>query len=288
MNIIKDGKIVSLMLTLFCLLLVMGMAPRTFSADELEGEGGAAAESVASVAAMRSSARATRVTFDYFLKSGYAADSISDIPSVGRVKGDEGAEETEFAFPQKVFVELTGERSTVKPGEKLIVFDDLGGMSEGHSGFSKHFIKNLAIVKVLEVQKDRCQVQIVKSYDVFKAGARLKSYDREMEFWKKAKTVKQLPERSIECYVAQGDPGRAYWNQADPIILTAGRKQGVVEGAIFELREKRVLGALEDDASVESLCGMAKVFFAGPDYSVAIIVSNSHPVVRGFVAVYKP
>jgi hypothetical protein len=220
-------------------------------------------------------------TFDYFLRSGYTADNILDIQAVGKVAGNDGPERA-YSVPQKVYVDLLEDKTDLALGDLLVVFDDIGGITESHSGFSKRLIKNLAVVKIREIQKKRCLVEIVKSYAAFEKGARLKPMAREKAFWNKTRIKKNPPDHSIKCFVAQGDPDRDYWNQADYVILTAGSKQGVIEGLIFELRKTKL------DDQEESVRGKAMVFFVGPDYAVAEIVSNSESITSGFAAIYKP
>lgn len=225
------------------------------------------------------------ITFDYFLKSGFVASDESQVPAVGKVIGSFEGQDS-YSVPKKTYIELFSNKVKVQPGDLLVVFKGSGTLEESHSGFSARLIKNEAIVKVLEVQRRRCLIQVVKSFDVFRVGDRVKLYNDEVSRWKKSQIEKAPSNHPIKCYVAGGDFGRESWNKTEFIVLTAGAKKGVVEGLVFELREFKDTGLFDENLHIPR--GTAEVFYVGSNYSMARIITNSEPIFKGFEAFYKP
>ena len=79
---------------------------------------------------------------------------------------------------------------------------------------------------------------------------------------------------------------RHYWTTSDFIILTAGSKKGVVEGQKFELRKFE--NRADKTESLHVPVGKVEVFYAGPNYSLARILTSHIPVEAGFEAFYDP
>lgn len=224
------------------------------------------------------------VNFNIFLTSGYAANDISGIPSVGKVSGTTELDGS-LSTAKTLYVDVPSGKIKLEPGEKLIVFGDGGPLREKNSGFNKRFIKNLAILKVREAEGKRYLADVLTSYDDIPLGSPVKLYSGEKQIWDKAQVAKEFPTHSITCYVVGGERGRDYWLQTDYVILTAGTKQGVVEGLNFQLRE------ILWDKNVKSVGvarGSAKVFYAGSSYSIARIQMGSGAIYNGFEAIYNP
>ena len=223
-------------------------------------------------------------TFGYFLTSGYAATDVSKIPSVGKVAGTPEIDGS-LSTAKTLYVLVPNDKVKLDPGEKLIVFGDLGSLKEKSSGFNKRFIKNFAILKVREGVGRRYLTDVVTSYDVIPADSPVKLYSGEKTLWDKAQVAKVLPTKPIKCYVAGGERGRDAWNQTDYVILTAGTKQGVVEGLTFQLWEITWSKSVKQDGVSR---GFAKVFYAGSNYCLARILEGSGSISNGFEAIYKP
>lgn len=224
------------------------------------------------------------VNFNYFLTSGYAANDISGIPSVGKVSGTPELDGS-LSTAKALYVVVPNAKTRLKPGEKLIVFGDGGPIREKNSGFNKRFIKNLAILKVREGEGRRYLTDVLTSYDDIPLGSPVKLYSGEKEIWNKAQVAKEFPTKTIKCFVAGGERGRDNWNQTDYVILTVGTKQGVVEGLIFQLWEVPWNKNVKLDGTAR---GFAKVFYAGSSYSLARIQEGSDSIFNGFEAVYNP
>jgi hypothetical protein len=224
------------------------------------------------------------VNFSYFLTSGYAANDISGIPSVGKVSGTPELDGS-LSTAKTLFVVVPNAKIKLNPGEKLIVFGDRGLLTEKNSGFNKRFIKNLAILRVREGEGKRYLADVLTSYDDIPLGSPVKLFSGEKAIWEKAQVAKEFPTNPIKCYVAGGERGRDNWNQTDYVILTAGTKQGVVEGVIFQLWEVPWNKNVKLDGVAR---GFAKVFYAGANYSLARIQEGSVSIFNGFEAVYTP
>jgi hypothetical protein len=224
------------------------------------------------------------VNFSYFLTSGYAANDISGIPSVGKVSGTPELDGS-LSTAKTLYVVVPSSKIKLEPGEKLIVFGDGGPIREKNSGFNKRFIKNLAVLKVREGEGRRYLADVLTSYDNIPLGSPVKLYSGEKEIWDKAQVSKEFPTKTIKCFVAGGERGRDNWNQTDYVILTAGTKQGVVEGLIFQLWEVQ----WDKNVKLDGIArGFAKVFYAGSSYSIARIQEGSDSIFKGFEAVYNP
>ncbi len=224
------------------------------------------------------------VNFSYFLTSGYAANDISGIPSIGKVSGTPELDGS-LSTAKALFIAVPNNKIKLNPGEKLIVFGDGGPLLEKNSGFNKRFIKNLAILKVREGEGKRYLADVMTSYDDIPLGSPVKLLSGEKAIWDKAKVAKEFPTKPIKCYVAGGERGRDNWNQTDYVILTAGTKQGVVEGLIFQLWEVPWDKNIKLDGVAR---GFAKVFYAGGSYSLARIQEGSDSIFSGFEAIYNP
>jgi len=224
------------------------------------------------------------VNFSYFLTSGYAANDIAGIPSVGKVSGTPELDGS-LSTAKSLYVVVPNEKIKLNPGEKLIVFGDGGILMEKNSGFNKRFIKNLAILRVREGDRRRYLADVLTSYDDIPLGSPVKLYSGEKAIWDKAQVAKEFPTKPIKCYVAGGERGRDNWNQTDYVILTAGTKQGVVEGLIFRLWEVPWSKNIKLDGVPR---GFAKVFYSGASYSLARIQEGSDSIFNGFEAVYTP
>jgi hypothetical protein len=224
------------------------------------------------------------VTFNYFLTSGYVANDISNIPSVGKVIGTPELDGS-LSSAKSLYVLVPKDKAKLEPGEKLIVFGDDGEIIEKRSGFDKRFIKNLAILRVREGIGSRYLADVITSYDFIPSGSPVKLYSGEKSLWDKSQVAKEAPTHMIKCYVAGGKRAQETWNQNDYVILTAGTKQGVVEGLNFELMEFP-LG--KNDKADGFSRGFAKVFYAGSYYSLARIQNGAGSISSGFEAVYKP
>ncbi|HEY5040175.1 MAG TPA: hypothetical protein VIJ93_13995 [bacterium] len=224
------------------------------------------------------------IGFYYFVKSGYVVPDESKIPSIGHVlSGIDN--QISYSTPHKTFIELSPKMS-VKVDDILVVYHATDPVREAHSGEVGIWVRNLAIVRVVEIQKQRCLVEVKASFGTFQEKDKVKLYDDEIQRWNQAHVKKEITNRSIKCYVAGGEPGQDYFNQTDFILLTAGKKNGVVEGQIFRIDEQKGGNFIEDSIRVPK--GKAKVFFVGPNYSVAQILSNHESIKNGFVAFYQP
>ncbi len=224
------------------------------------------------------------LNFSYFLTSGYAANDLSAIPSVGKVAGTPELDGS-LSTAKTLYVVLSNDQMRLEPGDKLIVFGDAGVLLEKHSGFNKRLIKNLAILKVRENEGKRYLTDVVASYDYIPAGSPVKLYSGERAVWDNAQVAKEPPTQPIKCYVAGGESTHESWNQSDYVILTAGSKQGVVEGLTFQLFE---IPPGMDEKSDGIARGFVKVFYAGASYSIARIQEGSDSVLNGFEALYTP
>ena len=224
------------------------------------------------------------VNFDYFLTSCYVADNVSNIPAVGKVTGSTELDGS-ITTAKSLYVVVPNDKLKLEPGEKLIVFGDVGALREKNSGFNKRLIKNLAILQVREGEGRRYLTDVVTVYDEIPVGSPVKLYSGEETVWEKTQVAKESPNHPIKCYVAGGERGRESWNQTDYVILTAGAKQGVVEGLIFQLWEI----PWSKNVKLDGVCrGFAKVFYVGGNYSIARIQEGSGSISAGFEALYQP
>ncbi len=224
------------------------------------------------------------VNFSYFLTSGYAANDIFGIPAVGTISGTPELDGS-LSTAKSLYVAVPNDKIKLTPGEKLIVFGDGGLLQEKNSGFNKRFIKNLAILRVREGEGRRYLADVLTSYDDIPLGSPVKLLSGEKAIWAKAQIAKEFPTKPIHCYVAGGERGRDNWNQTDYVILTAGTKQGVVEGLIFHLWEF----SWNKNVKLDGISrGFAKVFYSGTNYSLARIQEGSDSIFNGFEAVYTP
>ncbi len=225
------------------------------------------------------------LNFNYFLTSGYAANDIKNIPSIGHIDGTPELDNS-LSAAKSVYVLVNDDKMKLDPGVRLIVFGDGGSLTVKIANFYKRFIKNLAVLRVREqVGKQRYLADVENSFELIPAGSPVKFYDSERNLWDKARVVKTLPSETIKCYVAGGERGHDTWNQNDYLILTAGKKQGVVEGMTFQLFE---ITFNSDNRKERKRRGWAKVFYAGGSYCLAQILNDSESIASGFEAVYKP
>jgi hypothetical protein len=289
---IDSNKIWNIFLSFGLTLAAMGLfLPKTVGADTPAATVSAAPTDDATGGAVGdgSGVEADRVRisdnvgFYYFVSAGYVTQDDSKIPMLGKIAGD-FSEKMQFSTPQKTYVELSN--AIVRPGDFLVVYRVAGNINEDHAGFVGRRVENLAILQVIETQKTRCLAETKESFAPFKEGDLVKSYSDEILRWKQAQRRKELPSQPIHCYVAEGKPLLSNYSQNDWIVLTAGQKEGVVEGQTFRLRQKSETGFLAED--VHQPFGEARVFYTGPHYSMAQILTGSEPIQNGFEAWYQP
>jgi hypothetical protein len=226
-----------------------------------------------------------KVGFYYFVSAGFLVSDPARIPSTGTVVGS-GDYNQNFTTPKRTYLELSSDRSKIRPDDLLVIFRTVLPIQESHSGKLEYQVENLAIVKVIEIQKKRIFVEVKESFRPFREGDRVEIYDNEIRRWKQAQLKKVLPSHPIKCYVVGGEAGRHNYEQADFIYLSAGSKEGVVEGQNFDLREITDTGAMEE--SLHTLRGVARIIFSGPNSSTAQIINNHEPIQNDFEAVYQP
>jgi hypothetical protein len=224
-----------------------------------------------------------KVGFYYFIKAGFVADSSSLSP-IGKVVGsfDYNAN---YTNPKETYVETTGDKAGVSVGDLLVVYRLEQPLGPDESMNRPYQVENLAIVKVIEIQTKRYRVQVIKPFRPFKAGDSVELYDKEVQRWKQAQIKKLLPTHPVKALVLGGELGRASFDQLDFIYLSAGTKNGVVEGQVFELKQIIDTGVLEE--SLHAPRGKAQVIYAGADYSTAQILFNHEPIEKGFEALYQ-
>lgn len=223
------------------------------------------------------------VGFYYFVKAGYVAES-STLHPIGKVAGSFDYNQS-FSLPKTTFVESFSNRVKVSPDDLLVVYRTVNPIGDSQNLDPDYQVENLAIVKVIEVQKNRYRVKVIKSFYPFKEGDLVEAYDIEIQRWKQAQTKKPLPTHPVNCKVAGGVLGQRTYNQLDFIFLSAGTKKGVVEGQVFQLKEAIDTGFLQDSARKPH--GQAQIIYAGPEYSTAQILFNDEPIGQGFEAVYQ-
>jgi len=226
-----------------------------------------------------------KIGFYYFVKAGYAVSDEEKVRSVGRVIGSM-ERRTSFSMPDQTYIEISPEKTEVKPGDLFVVFQFPQSLSEANSGFAGYWCQNLAVVKVLKVEKRSCLVEIKESFYPFKIGDQVKPYDEEIERWKQAQIKKSLPDHPVDGFVISPEPGRDHLSQNDFVILTVGSRKGVVEGQVFQLREKWDRGIF--DPALNKPIGSVEVFYAGPDSSMALIQYSHIDIQNGYEAYYEP
>lgn len=224
-----------------------------------------------------------KMGFYYLVQAGFLAKDRGQITSVGKVIGSFDEQET-YSTPHKTYIEFTQKEPAVKVGDLLVISRAEQAVTEPRTSFRGYWVENLAVVKVVELEAKKCQVEVVQSFRPFQKGDLARPYEDEVQRWKQAQTKKNLPDNAIQCFVAGGEPGRETFNKMDWVFLTAGSKRGLVEGQEFKLRRRLDTS----DQTVESFAGKAQVFYAGPDYSLAEILYNHIPIEKGFEAVYQP
>ncbi|HJT23382.1 MAG TPA: hypothetical protein VJ873_02320, partial [bacterium] len=175
------------------------------------------------------------VGFYYFVKAGYVTDP-DQVPAIGEVVGSMD-HNTSYSFPKRTFIETTSDKAKLMPGDLLVVYRAVQPIEEAHAGSLGFQVENEAIVRVVETQEHRYWVETVKSFRPFQAGDKVVAYETEIQRWKSAQIKKPLPAQTVTCFVAGGpeDGVQKSYNQADFIYLSAGTKQGLVEGQTFRL-----------------------------------------------------
>jgi hypothetical protein len=226
-----------------------------------------------------------KVGFYYFVSAGFLVPDPSRVPSVGVVIGSNDYSQN-YTTPKRTYLELSSGRNNIKPDDLLVVFRTVLPIQESRSGASGYQVENLAIVKVIEIQKNRILVEVKESFRPFQEGDRVEIYDNEIKRWKQAQLKKTLPSHSIKCFVIGGEVNRENYEQADFIYLSAGSKKGVVEGQKFDLREITDTGMMEE--SLHTLQGVAQVIYSGPDFSTAQILNNHVSIQKSFEAISQP
>src|SRR5579863_8923060 len=168
-----------------------------------------------------------KIGFYYFVRAGFVSRNEAQPHFIGKVAG---SFDTQIAFstPKKTYIELASSQTEVKAGDMMVVFRNVQTLDEPHSGLSGYWVQNLAIVKVLEVDKKRCLVEVVESFSPFVEGDKARFYDDEIQRWKQAQIKKNLPDHPIKCFVTGGGFNQFKYNQTDWIILSAGSGKGVV------------------------------------------------------------
>lgn len=226
------------------------------------------------------------VGFYYFVKAGYVTDP-DKIPAIGEVVGNMDYN-MNFSVPKKTFIEIDPDKAKLTPGDLLVVYRAVQPVEEAHSGALGFQVENEAIVRVLETQESRYLVETVKSFRPFRKGDKVVPYETEIQRWKIAQIKKPLPAQTVTCYVVGGpaDMVRTSYNQQDFIYLSAGTKEGVVEGQDFRLWKITDTGVMSEELRLP--VGEAQVLFAGPDCSTARILRNSEMIEKGFKAEFKP
>lgn len=225
-----------------------------------------------------------KIGFHYFVKSGYVVQEGSDVASVGRV--EEYDFDPTYTFPKKCRLSLSEAGASTKIGDRLLVYRVRQRFNESRSGFTGYWVQNVAVLKVLETGEQGTLAQVLESFDPILVGDQLKTYDQELDRWNGARVKKPLPAESVHCFVAGGDFIHDQFSQSEFIVLTAGADQGVVEGQDFQLRDKKKTN--DEEEALGKPVGLARVFFAGPGYSMARIVWNYEPVYKSFEARYEP
>jgi len=227
------------------------------------------------------------VGFYYFVKAGYVTADPDKLPSIGDVVGS-ADNNMSYSMAKRTFIELASNKVKPAVGDLLVIYRTDQPVEESHAGSLGTEVANLAIVRVIETQDLRDLVEVVKSFSSFVAGDKVEDYDNEIQRWKQAQIKKPLPAQPLTCYVAGGvqESIQKSFNQLDYIYLTAGTKQGVVEGQNFRLFKVTETGVMEE--ALRTPVGEAQVIYAGPDASTARILKNSEPVAKGFTAEYKP
>jgi hypothetical protein len=226
-----------------------------------------------------------KVGFYYFVSSGYLAPHPESLHPVAKVVGGFDSS-MNFSVPKKTYLELSSSRESVKPDDLLVIYRTVLPVVESHSGSMGYQVENLAIVKVLEVQKMRFLVEAKETFRPFEAGDLALPYETEIKRWKQAQVKKELPSHPLKCFVAGGAFNRENYNQMDFIFLSAGAKKGVVEGQTFEIRELKDAGLAEEGFHLP--VGTAQVIYAGPNSSTAQILRNNEPIRKSFEAIYQP
>ena len=224
-----------------------------------------------------------KIGFYYFLRSGFLVSDDSKVSPVGNVLGSSNNGEL-YQTGDKNFVDLSQGQNELKPGDLLVVYRLGRRLDESHSGFSGIWVRNLAVVKVLEVEKKRCYVEAKKSFFPFKAGDKVRLYDDEIKRWKQAQVKKALPDHPVSGFVTLAEPNDLFAVQTDFIVLTVGSKKGVVEGQRFLLKKTLYTGG----PPAHGTQGLAQVFYVGSNYSMAQVIYSDEPIRKGFEAVYQP
>jgi hypothetical protein len=226
-----------------------------------------------------------KIGFYYFVKAGFVTRNEAQPHFIGKVAGNFN-EQKVFSTPQKTYIELASAKTEVKPGDLLVIFRNEELLNEPRSNLSGFWVQNLAIVKVLGVDKKQCQVEVVQSFYPFMGGDKIRFYDDEIQRWKQAQVKKNLPDHPIKCFVSGGGLDQTRFNQTDWIFLSAGNGKGVVEGQKFQLNEYKETGMFQP--VIQTPQGIAQVFYAGEGFSLAQIIFNHVPIEKGFEAVYQP
>ena len=224
-----------------------------------------------------------KIGFYYLVKAGFFTKEKDRVPKIGKVLGSFDEQDT-FSTPHKANIEFEEKAPEVKKDDLLVISRAELSVTEPRTNFNGYWVQNLGIVKVVEVEKTKCRVEVVKSFTPFEKGDWVRPYEDEVQRWKQAQTKKSLPDSPIQCFVAGGEPSRETSNKSDWVFLTAGAKRGLVEGQEFKLRKRLELV----DRTVENFVGAAQVFYVGQDYSIAEILFNHVPIEKGFEAVYQP
>lgn len=225
-----------------------------------------------------------KVGFYYFVSAGYLAVDPAQVHAIGKVIRQDQLDV--YSTSQRPTIELNSEKLQVKKGDLLVVYRTVRPVIEPHSGNLGTQVENLAIVQVVEAQKQRHLVEVKKSFRPFEPGDKVALYETEVKRWKQAQLKKETPAHQVQCYVAGSEDGRNLYSQGGFIFLSAGTKKGVVEGLKFNLYRVNSGEFMKENVNIPM--GVAQVLYAGPNASTAQILRSQDSIETGFVGLYRP
>lgn len=220
--------------------------------------------------------------FEGFLWSGYVVGGPDEVTPVGRV--DDPSGESAFSTPKKVRLAWSG--PPARQGDLLVVYRIQQRLREPRSGFSGYWVQNMAVLEVLEEGKGSVLAQVRRTRTPFEEGDLVRPYGEEVARWKESRAKKEPSKQPVNCRVAGGEEGIHHYSETNTIVLTAGRREGVVEGMVFRILEAVPAGP--EGEAAENPVGEARVLYAGEDHSMARILFSHRPIVVGSEARYQP
>jgi len=215
--------------------------------------------------------------FNYVLTAGYLRAPKSHVAKLGTI-----------VATLKDQVDIIGFSSQIvlKVGDQLVVYRVLDPYSDPETGrFLGDYVKNLGLLRITEVDGQLLHCTVIGAWFPFFAGESVKSYEDELDRWKQSRRKHPLPAEPIQCSVAGPVPGTDRILTTEVAILSAGEDQGVVAGMNFQLR-KPVEASVTQKTWMKA--GSATVFYVGPGYSLAKVVWDVEPILKGYRAVYQP